>query len=207
MTPSFEWPDEIEHEEQEAAPLFDDELPPDHRSGYVAVIGRPNVGKSTLFNYLTRTRDALVADVPGLTRDRQYGRGEVGDRPYLVVDTGGLTEGGDVMETLIASQVEQALEEADGVLFLVDGRAGLNASDEAIAERLRRYQKPILLAVNKTERLEPDMVVSEFHSLGLGQPYPISSAHGQGVHGLVEALSEGLEQPAEAPPVKDSYQP
>lgn len=158
----------------------------------IAIVGRPNVGKSTLFNFLTRTRDALVADIPGLTRDRQYGRGVVGKRPYLVVDTGGLSDDAGSIESMIARQVEQALEEADAILLLVDGRAGLNASDEAICERLRRYQKPISLAVNKTEGLEPEAATSEFHRLGLGHPYSISSAHGHGINRLITAFQEEL---------------
>ncbi len=165
----------------------------------IALVGRPNVGKSTLFNCLTRSRDALVADVPGLTRDRQYGIGQVGPRPYLVVDTGGLTRAEEGLEGLVARQVRQALEEADVVLFLVDGRAGLSADDEEIAVRLRRLGKPVYLVVNKTEHLDPDTVTAEFHALGLGPPHPIAAVHNRGVADLMDAALGAL--PAVEPAV------
>src|SRR5210317_905745 len=117
----------------------------------IALVGRPNVGKSTLFNRLTRTRDALVADTPGLTRDRKYGDGKIGDRSYIVIDTGGLTGDEDDLEGLMAQQSWLAVEEADLVLFLVDGRDGLTAGDELIAAALRRTGKSQLLVVNKTD--------------------------------------------------------
>ncbi len=156
----------------------------------VALVGRPNVGKSTLFNFLTRSRDALVADFPGLTRDRQYGFGKVGPVPYLVVDTGGLTgdDEGDGVEALAARQTAQALAEADRVLFMVDGRDGLTAGDQDIAAMLRRQGHDVRLVVNKAEGLAEADVVAEFHALGLGEPVAISAAHGQRVRALMDAV-------------------
>ena len=148
----------------------------------LVIVGRPNVGKSTLFNRLTRTRAALVADFPGLTRDRHYGRGRVGDRPFLVVDTGGfepVAKDGILHE--MAKQTRQAIAEADVVIFLVDGRAGLTPQDKTIADLLRRSGRPVVLAVNKAEGLAPERAAAEFYELGLGEPHPISSAHGDNV--------------------------
>ncbi len=159
----------------------------------IVLVGRPNVGKSTLFNRLTKTRDALVADFPGLTRDRHYGRGVVGDRPYLVVDTGGfepLVDTGILVE--MARQTLQAVDEADVVVFLVDGRQGVTPQDKVIAERLRRSQRPVLLAVNKCEGMNRAIAAAEFHELGLGEPFAISSAHGQGVRDLVNLALESF---------------
>ncbi len=158
----------------------------------VAIVGRPNVGKSTLFNRLTRSRQALVADEPGLTRDRQYGRARVGAQPWIVVDTGGLTESEEGLDPLVARQALQAVEEADLVLLLVDGRAGLTPGDETTAQRLRRYGKPVLLVVNKTEGLDPQTAVADFHRLGLGEPHAVSAAHGHGTADLVEAVESAL---------------
>ena len=160
----------------------------------IALVGRPNVGKSTLFNCLTRSRDALVAAVRGLTRDRQYGIGQVGPRPYLVVDTGGLTGAEEGLEGLVARQVRQALAEADVVLFLVDGRDGLSGSDEEIAARLRRLGKPVYLVVNKTEHLDPHAVTAEFHALGLGPPHPIAAVHKWGVADLMDEVLQTLPE-------------
>src|SRR3990172_5980017 len=158
----------------------------------VVLVGRPNVGKSTLFNRLTRSRAAIVADEPGVTRDRQYGDGVIGDRPYYVVDTGGIvgalaegTTGDQALRQLIASQVRQALAEADAVVMLVDGREGLQLSDREIANDLRRLGKPLTVAVNKGEGMEPATLVGEFYPLGLGEPRPISSGHGDGVEELM----------------------
>ncbi len=164
----------------------------------LVLVGRPNVGKSTLFNRLTRSRDALVADSPGLTRDRHYGIGRVGDKPYLVVDTGGLEpiakEG--ILERM-AQQTKAALAEADAVVFIVDGRDGLTPQDERIADELRRLPVPVFLAVNKTEGMNAAVVTAEFHELGLGAPLAISAAHGDGVRELAEAA---LDRFPETPP-------
>jgi len=157
----------------------------------LVLVGRPNVGKSTLFNRLTGTRDALVHDLPGLTRDRHYGRGRIGDKPYLVVDTGGLEPvAKDGIMAEMARQTLQAIDEADAVIFLVDGRGGLTPQDKVIAERLRRAHCPVFLAVNKTEGMNRAVVTAEFHELGLGEPLAISGAHGDGISDLVnEALA------------------
>jgi GTP-binding protein len=154
----------------------------------VALVGRPNVGKSTLFNRLTRSRDAIVHDVPGVTRDRHYGEGRQGSRAFIAIDTGGF-EPRDPKGIFIemARQAEQAMLEADAVVFVVDGRAGLTPGDRAIAERLRRL-KNVHIAVNKTEGMQSDTAVAEFHELGLGAPAAISSAHGEGVRELMDAV-------------------
>lgn len=166
----------------------------------VALVGRPNVGKSTLFNRLTRSRAALVADFSGLTRDRHYGEGRVGEIPFIVIDTGGfepVAKDGILLE--MARQTRQAIAEADVVVFLVDARAGLNAHDHEIATLLRKSgQQRVLLAVNKAEGMGAGAAISEFHELGLGQPYPISAAHGDGIVDLIElALQDLAEPPAE----------
>ncbi|MDA8362730.1 MAG: ribosome biogenesis GTPase Der [Gammaproteobacteria bacterium] len=154
----------------------------------VVLVGRPNVGKSTLFNALTRSRDALVADVPGLTRDRLYGNGLVGDRPYLVVDTGGISDDRSALGELMSVQVRQAITEADVVVLLVDGRAGPNAADRSIADEIRRLGKSAVLAVNKTEGMDPGLAVAEFHALAGGQPVAISASHGDGIDELMRRV-------------------
>lgn len=164
----------------------------------LVLVGRPNVGKSTLFNRLTRSRDALVADQPGLTRDRHYGRGRIGELPYLVVDTGGLepvAKDGIMFE--MAKQSRQAVDEADVVLFMVDGRAGCTPQDAIIAEQLRKTGKPILLLVNKAEGMARAKVTVEFFELGLGEPLPISSAHGDNVVEVVEIALENFVSSAQ----------
>src|ERR1700732_671347 len=158
----------------------------------VALIGRPNVGKSTLFNAMTGTRDALVADLPGLTRDRQYGFARRTEVPCIVVDTGGLVENADVIESLMFAQTERAISEADRLVVLVDGRAGVTPQDQFVAQLARRSGKPVLLAVNKTEGFDPDVAVADFHQLGLGEPHPIASAPDQGVISLLEAALAGM---------------
>ncbi|WP_019568253.1 ribosome biogenesis GTPase Der [Thioalkalivibrio sp. ALMg13-2] len=158
----------------------------------IALIGRPNVGKSTLFNQLTRSRDALVADVAGLTRDRQYGIGKVGDFPYLVVDTGGLSGEGAQMDRAMAEQTERAVAEADHVLFLVDARDGLTPQDQAIADQLRGAGVKARVVVNKTDGLDADSVSAEFYALGLGQVTSIAAAHGRGVQGLMQAVRKDV---------------
>jgi GTP-binding protein len=159
----------------------------------IALVGRPNVGKSTLFNFLTRTRDALVADLPGLTRDRNYGYGKVGSVPYLVVDTGGLVVDAQGVEQLMAKQALRAIEEADRVLFLVDTREGLQPSDHFIAQTLRKLGKQVIVAANKAEGVDASTAAADFFQLGLGEPESISSAHGDGVRGLMERALEGIE--------------
>ncbi len=154
----------------------------------IALVGRPNVGKSTLFNRLTCSRDALVADRPGLTRDRIYGKGRLGRRPYLVIDTGGLSEEDKGIDAAMAEQSWAAAKEADVVLFLVDGREGLSLTDKILAKRLRCLDKPLFLVVNKTERLNDDIVCAEFQELGLGDPIAVSSAHGDGVNALLDRV-------------------
>jgi len=154
----------------------------------IALVGRTNVGKSTLFNRLTRSRSALVADIPGLTRDRQYGRGRVGDRPFIVIDTGGFEpDAKSGVYAQMARQTRQAVIEADMVFFVVDGREGLTAHDEEIAAELRRRAQRVMLVVNKAEGRPRDQVVAEFHVLGLGDPVAVSAAHGDNVRQLVEA--------------------
>lgn len=159
----------------------------------LVLVGRPNVGKSTLFNRLTRSRAALVADRPGLTRDRHYGQGRLGSRPYLVVDTGGLMVGAkEGIEQEMTRQAEAAIAEADCLLFLVDGRQGVTAQDAAIAERLRRTGRPIFLVVNKAEGMARAIVGAEFHELALGEPHVISAAHGDGVRELIDEVLAAL---------------
>jgi GTP-binding protein len=162
----------------------------------IALVGRPNVGKSTLFNRLTRSRDALVADLPGLTRDRHYGEGRIGERPFLVIDTGGfepVAKEGIMHE--MALQTRQAVAEADVVVFIVDGRQGLTPHDKTITDFLRKSGRQVMLVVNKAEGMKYTSVVAEFYELGMGDPYVISAAHGDGVNDLVqEALDQAFAQ-------------
>lgn len=162
----------------------------------IALVGRPNVGKSTLFNRLTRTRDALVANIPGLTRDRHYGAATIGGRRVALIDTGGFepVAATGVAEQM-ARQTRQAVIEADVVVFVVDGRQGLTARDEEIARELRRTARRVVLVVNKTEGISRPMAAAEFHALGLGQPLAVSATHGDGVHSMIEACLEGLGRP------------
>ena len=164
----------------------------------IALVGRPNVGKSTLFNRLTKTRDALVADIPGLTRDRHYGHGKLGSKPYLVVDTGGfepLAKDGIMHE--MARQTEQAIAEADAIVFVVDGRTGITALDKEIANKLRKVDRPVVVAVNKSEGMTRGVVVADFHELGLGEPLAISATHGEGVRHLVEQVLAPYPEPSD----------
>ncbi|HNP65409.1 MAG TPA: ribosome biogenesis GTPase Der [Woeseiaceae bacterium] len=158
----------------------------------IALIGRPNVGKSTLFNRLTRSRDALVADYPGLTRDRKYGFGKLGPIPYLVIDTGGVAGGEEGIEEAMVDQSIRALQETDVAIIMVDGRGGLTAADQHVAELARKHAKRTWLAVNKTEGLESAIANSEFHALGLGEPIAISAAHGDRVGALMEEVLEAF---------------
>ena len=170
----------------------------------IALVGRPNVGKSTLFNRLTRSRDAIVHDVPGVTRDRHYGEARHGPRAFIAIDTGGFeprSPQGVFVE--MARQAEQAMVEADAIVFVVDGRAGLTPGDRAIAERLRKLKTPVHLAVNKSEGKQADLAVAEFHELGLGAPAAISAAHGEGVRELMDVVLEKFpEAEREAPEEK-----
>jgi GTP-binding protein len=159
----------------------------------IALVGRPNVGKSTLFNRLTRSRDALVADLPGLTRDRHYGEGRVGDRPFLVIDTGGFEPvAKDGIFHEMAKQTRQAVVEADIVIFIVDGRQGLTPQDKLITDFLRKSNRSVMLVVNKAEGMKYTSVTADFYELGLGDPYVISAAHGDGVADLVDEALDKL---------------
>ncbi|GGC11783.1 GTPase Der [Marinobacterium zhoushanense] len=173
----------------------------------IALVGRPNVGKSTLFNRLTRSRDALVADLPGLTRDRKYGEGKLGERDYIVIDTGGISGDEAGIDKAMAEQSLLAIDEADVVLFLVDARAGINPADEMIADHLRRQQKTCHLVVNKVDGLDPDVARSDFFALGIGEPLTIAAAHGRGVTALIDyALDElGIAVPDEQDAEEKEY--
>ncbi|OCG13617.1 ribosome biogenesis GTPase Der [Gilliamella sp. App6-5] len=160
----------------------------------VALVGRPNVGKSTLFNRLTRTRDALVADFPGLTRDRKYGRAEIKGHEYILIDTGGIDGSEDGVESFMAEQSLQAIEEADIVLFLVDARAGAMPADQAIAKHLRSRQKATFLVANKIDGIDADTAISDFYGLGLGEIHPIAASHGRGVSSLIETVLDPIFQ-------------
>ncbi|MEJ2611619.1 MAG: ribosome biogenesis GTPase Der [Candidatus Thiodiazotropha sp.] len=163
----------------------------------IALVGRPNVGKSTLFNRLTRSRDALVADQPGLTRDRKYGTGKLGKHPYVVVDTGGISGDQIGIDLLMEQQVRQAIGEADHILFLLDAREGCAGGDEIIAQELRRTGKPVTLAVNKSEGLDEEIATSDFYRLGLGDPQAIAAVHGRGVRNLIDQILDSLPPPEE----------
>jgi GTP-binding protein len=165
----------------------------------IAIVGRPNVGKSTLFNRLTRTRDALVADLPGLTRDRRYGFGRLGPVPYLVVDTGGLGGDADGLDSLMERQTLRALDDSDVVLLMVDARSGVTAADEQIAELLRRREADVRLVVNKAEGLETAVAAADFFGLGLGEPAVISAAHGDNVAALMDSVLAAFPAAGKAP--------
>ncbi|MGH8258330.1 MAG: ribosome biogenesis GTPase Der [Steroidobacteraceae bacterium] len=158
----------------------------------VALVGRPNVGKSTLFNVLTRTRDAIVSDVPGVTRDRQYGFGRAGEFTFIVIDTGGLVENPTGLDAQMRAQTERAVAEADRLILITDARSGLTPQDQLIARELRRSGKPITLAVNKAEGLDDDVAGAEFHRLGIGEPQAIAASHGAGCRELIEIALAGL---------------
>jgi GTP-binding protein len=175
----------------------------------IAIVGRPNVGKSTLFNRMTKSRDAIVADFAGLTRDRHYGDGRLGEHEFIVIDTGGFepdSSTGIVKE--MAKQTRQAVAEADAVIFVVDVRGGLSAQDHDIAKYLRTVGKKVLLAVNKAEGMVDSPHLAEFYELGMGEPHPISSAHGQGIRSLTEAaladfdFGDDEEVPEEGAPIR-----
>lgn len=164
----------------------------------IALVGRPNVGKSTLFNQMTRTRDALVADFPGLTRDRKYGEGTYDDQRFIVIDTGGLTGTEEGLDAEMARQSMQAVDEADIVLFMVDGRAGLTAGDELIADHMRRSGKKAHLVVNKTDGQDPDIAAADFYSLGFQSTFMIAASHNRGIRSMLELLLPSEEDRVEA---------
>jgi GTP-binding protein len=163
----------------------------------IALVGRPNVGKSTLFNQLTRSRDALVADFPGLTRDRKYGESKLGSRPFIVIDTGGITGDEAGVDTSMAEQALTAIEEADVVLFIVDAREGLNATDEALTKQLRQKSKAFQLVVNKIDGLNEEIATSDFYSLGVEAMYAIAASHGRGVSSMIEAVLDTFPEAEE----------
>ncbi|MDI1351541.1 MAG: ribosome biogenesis GTPase Der [bacterium] len=165
----------------------------------IALVGRPNVGKSTLFNRITKTQDALVADFPGLTRDRQYGEAQFDDKAFIVVDTGGIGVDDIAVDNLMSKQSAVALHEADVVLFIVDGRSGLTGIDQNIANNLRKLGKNIHLVVNKTEGLDDDIACSDFQSLGINEVHSISAAHGSGIASLLEIILAPFAAEVEAP--------
>ncbi|MGB4247774.1 MAG: GTPase, partial [Pseudohongiellaceae bacterium] len=152
----------------------------------LALVGRPNVGKSTLFNRLTRSRDALVADLPGLTRDRQYGEGRITDRPFIVIDTGGLSGEEEGIDFEMASQSLLAIDEADCVLLLVDGRAGLTPGDTQIVNYLRKKDKNMCLVVNKVDGVDENVAMGDFYGLGISRVYPVTASQGRGVRKLID---------------------
>ncbi|CBL45765.1 GTP-binding protein [gamma proteobacterium HdN1] len=165
----------------------------------VALVGRPNVGKSTLFNRLTKTRDAIVADMPGLTRDRKYGEARVGAHAFLVIDTGGITGEEEGIDSLMAEQSMLAIEEADLVFFIVDAKAGLTAGDEVLAQRLRVREKPLYVVVNKIDGQDSDEALAEFSRLGLGDPFFISASHGRGVTQMIDDVFGAVGEDAILP--------
>lgn len=177
----------------------------------IALVGRPNVGKSTLFNRLTRSRDAIVGDLSGLTRDRQYGEAKWQGRTYIVIDTGGISGDEEGIDAKMAAQSLQAIEEADVVLFLVDARAGLCAADQSISEHLRKRNKQSFLVVNKVDNLDPDLAIAEFSPLGLGHALPIAGAHGRGINQMLETVlsvfPKDNAEPEEAEEVAEGQEP
>ena len=169
----------------------------------IALVGRPNVGKSTLFNQLTRSRDALVANFPGLTRDRKYGQGRLGSRPFVVIDTGGISGDEQGIDTEMASQSLAAIEEADAVLMMVDAREGLNPGDQALARHLRQRNKPFHLVVNKIDGLNEELASNDFYALGVECMYAIAASHGRGVKAMLERVLDSF--PEEAPVQSEAF--
>ncbi|PKG40415.1 ribosome biogenesis GTPase Der [Psychromonas sp. Urea-02u-13] len=164
----------------------------------IALVGRPNVGKSTLFNRLTRTRDALVADFPGLTRDRKYGQAKIDEDEFIVIDTGGITGDEEGLDAVMAEQSLMAIDEADAVLFMVDARVGMMVADQAIADHLRKQEKKVFIVANKTDGIDADSACAEFYGLGLGEVYHIAAAHGKGVRQMIDTALDGFfEAPVE----------
>ncbi len=169
----------------------------------IALIGRPNVGKSTLFNRLTRSRDALVADYPGLTRDRKYGFGKLGPIPYLVIDTGGVAGGEEGIEEAMVEQTVKALQEADAAIIMVDGRSGITPADQHVADLARRHARKTWLAVNKSEGMESTTANADFYGLGLGDPIAVSATHGDHISALMDEVLESFAAEEEAPEADD----
>ena len=163
----------------------------------IALVGRPNVGKSTLFNRLTRSRDALVANYAGLTRDRKYGEAEVDGRRFMVIDTGGISGEEEGIDSVMAGQSLLAIQEADIVLFILDARAGLTAADDMIARHLRVQNKKTYLVANKIDGVDPDLALAPFYELGLGEIFPTTATHGRGVKTMMSQLVEDLPPPQE----------
>jgi GTP-binding protein len=161
----------------------------------IAIVGRPNVGKSTIFNCLTKTRDAIVADEPGVTRDRQFGDGAIGDKPYIVIDTGGIGNDEVGIDAQMADQSRLAAQDADFILLVCSARDGLTAADEAIAAQLRMLDKPVFCAVNKIDGENPDVAMADFYSMGIEPMLPVAAAHKRGIQALVQALLESVESP------------
>lgn len=163
----------------------------------IALVGRPNVGKSTLFNRLTKTRDALVANFPGLTRDRKYGEAKFDDRHFIVIDTGGITGDEEGIDVEMAGQSMLAIDEADAVLFMLDSRAGLTASDHLLANHLRQIDKPVFYVANKIDGVNPDVAMADFYSLGVKKIHPTTATHGKGVRSLLDDVFELFPEPEE----------
>ena len=163
----------------------------------VAIVGRPNVGKSTLFNRLTRSRNALVGDMPGLTRDRQYGMMELNNQNLILIDTGGIGEAESQLEAMMEQQAQQAILEADIILFLVDARSGLINADESLAQQIRKLNKPVITVLNKTENQDLETIAADFYKLGLGEIVAISAEHNTGMGDLLAAISTKLPEPTD----------
>lgn len=163
----------------------------------IALVGRPNVGKSTLFNQLTRSRDALVANFPGLTRDRKYGEARIGSRPFVAIDTGGISGDEDGIDSEMAGQSLAAIEEADAVLFMVDAREGLNPTDESLARHLRQRNKSFHLVVNKIDGVDEDVATGDFYALGVESMYAIAASHGRGVRAMIDEVLSQFPEPDE----------
>jgi GTP-binding protein len=170
----------------------------------IALVGRPNVGKSTLFNQLTRSRDALVADLPGLTRDRKYGDARIEDKSFIVIDTGGIGEGEQGIDAHMAEQSRLAIHEADIVLFLVDARAGLTGADQEIAAELRTLSKRVHLVVNKIDGVQEEAALAEFHRLGMGEIFGIAASHGRGITLMMQDVLADIPPDEEDAPLTET---
>jgi GTP-binding protein len=171
----------------------------------IALVGRPNVGKSTLFNRLTKTRDALVANFPGLTRDRKYGEATFDDRNFIVIDTGGITGEEEGIDVAMAGQASLAIDEADAVFFMLDSRDGLTVTDEALADRLRRQSKPVFYIANKIDGVDPNVAMADFYRLGVKQVYPLTATHGRGVKTLLSDAFELFPEAEEPEELSSSH--